>query len=96
MPGLIQPGVAQPIEIEQPGSSVPAMNSTKTTTGNNDRPKNETIAQTGAGIPDDAGSAIEITDEEVERVRRKLNDGNPRGAVMKEDANNDLPPQPRD
>ena len=48
------------------------MTETKITTGANDRPKNETIAQTGSGIPDDTGTPLDISDEEVERVRRKL------------------------
>ncbi|MEF0941921.1 hypothetical protein [Rhizobium sp. BR 362] len=44
----------------------------KITNGANDRPKNETIAQTGAGIPDDSGASIEASDEEIARVREKL------------------------
>ena len=41
----------------------------KITDGANDRPKNETIAQSGAGAPDDVGTPVEVSDEEVERVR---------------------------
>ena len=44
----------------------------KITDGANDRPKNETIAQSGAGAPDDVGAPVEVSDEEVERVRQKL------------------------
>jgi hypothetical protein len=44
----------------------------KITTGTNDRPKNETIAQSGSGLPDDSGSLIEVSDEQVEAVRAKL------------------------
>ena len=44
----------------------------KITTGLNDRPRNETIGQTGAGIPDDSSQPVEVSDEEVERVREKL------------------------
>jgi hypothetical protein len=62
----------------------PAMTSTKTTTGNNDRPKNETIAQTGDGIPDDAGDPIAVSDAEVERVRKKLVGGDAHAKLMKD------------
>ena len=49
----------------------------KITTGPNEEAVNETIAGTGPGIPDDArGPGEELpeppTDEEVERVKRKL------------------------
>lgn len=44
----------------------------KITTGTNDRPKHETIAQSGAGLPDDSGSIIEVNDAEVAAVRAKL------------------------
>lgn len=49
----------------------------KITTGLNDRPRNETIAQTGGGIPDDTSQPVEVSDEEVERVRRKLMEDRP-------------------
>ena len=56
----------------------------KLSTGPNDRPKDETIAGTGPGIPDEALSpGAELppppSDEEVERIARKL--GAPIGAV---------------
>jgi hypothetical protein len=44
----------------------------KITTGTNDRPKNETIGQSGAGLPDDSGSIIEVNDDQVNAVREKL------------------------
>ena len=44
----------------------------KITDGLNDRPLNDTIAQTGGGIPDDSGSPVEVEPGEVERVRAKL------------------------
>ncbi|HEV7253280.1 MAG TPA: hypothetical protein VGN97_09275 [Mesorhizobium sp.] len=44
----------------------------KITTGPNDRPRNETIAQTGAGIPDDTSRPVEVDEAEVARVRAKL------------------------
>jgi hypothetical protein len=49
----------------------------KISTGPNEEPINETIAGTGAGIPDDALAPGEElpkppSDEEVERVARKL------------------------
>ncbi|MCO5730555.1 hypothetical protein [Rhizobium sp. SSA_523] len=40
--------------------------------GLNDRPKDASIAQSGPGLPDDSSQPIEATDEEVERVRAKL------------------------
>lgn len=45
---------------------------TKNTNGSNDRPKDETIAQSGGGIPDDSGAPIEASDEEIARVRAKV------------------------
>ena len=49
----------------------------KISTGPNDRPRNETIAGTGPGIPDDArGPGEELpeaaSDEEVERAKTAL------------------------
>ena len=49
----------------------------KISTGPNDRPRNETIAGTGPGIPDDArGPGEELpeppTDEDVERAKAAL------------------------
>lgn len=44
----------------------------KITSGANDRPKNETIAQSGRGLPDDSGSVIEVDEEGVAKVREKL------------------------
>jgi hypothetical protein len=50
----------------------------KITTGANDRPKDETIGQSGEGLPDDVGTPIQVSDEEVERVRAKLQGEEPR------------------
>jgi hypothetical protein len=52
----------------------------KISTGPNDRPRNETIAGTGPGIPDDALTPGEElpeppSDEEVERVKAALGVG---------------------
>ena len=49
----------------------------KISTGPNEEPINETIAGTGPGIPDDAlspGEELPVapTDEEVERIAKKL------------------------
>ena len=44
----------------------------KISTGTNDRPKHETIGQSGSGVPDDSGTVIEVTDEQVNAVREKL------------------------
>lgn len=46
----------------------------KITTGTNDRPKSETIAQTGEGLPDDSSQPVEATDDQIERAKRSLND----------------------
>jgi hypothetical protein len=49
----------------------------KISTGANDRPRNESIAQTAGGLADESRDAMAIDDAEVERVRAKLmkNDG---------------------
>jgi len=44
----------------------------KITDGANDRPKDVTIGQSRPGLPDDSGEPIEVTDEEVERIRAKF------------------------
>lgn len=55
----------------------------KITDGLNDRPKDASIAQSGPGLPDDSSQPIKATDEEVERVRAKLED-NGREKVKRE------------
>jgi len=49
-----------------------AEDKTKITTGNNDRPVDSSIAQTGPGLPDDSSLPPEVSEEEVERVRENL------------------------
>ncbi|NGP17849.1 hypothetical protein [Devosia aurantiaca] len=44
----------------------------KISNGLNDRPRDETIAQTGAGLPDDSSKPIEVSDAEVAKLREKL------------------------
>jgi len=44
----------------------------KVTDGLNDRSKDNTIAQSGPGLPDDSGAPIEVSDAEVERIRKQL------------------------
>ncbi|ACE94379.1 hypothetical protein AMC90_PD00301 (plasmid) [Rhizobium phaseoli] len=44
----------------------------KISTGANDRPRNETIAGSGPGIPDDSGRVVELTDEEIKRTKASL------------------------
>lgn len=44
----------------------------KVSNGTNARPRNESIAQTAGGLPNDTSHQVEVTDEEVERVERKL------------------------
>ncbi|WP_149344635.1 hypothetical protein [Neorhizobium sp. P12A] len=46
----------------------------KITNGLNDRPKDASIAPSGPGIPDDSGAAVDASEKEIERVRRKLQD----------------------
>lgn len=43
----------------------------KITTGTNDRPKHETIAQTGEGLPDDSGTVIEVDSDGVAEVHEQ-------------------------
>lgn len=40
--------------------------------GLNARPRNETISQTGGGLPDDTSSPIEISDEEERRIAERI------------------------
>lgn len=40
--------------------------------GPNARPRNETIAQTGGGLPNDSGQPIEIDPEEERRIEEKI------------------------
>ncbi|HEY0034929.1 MAG TPA: hypothetical protein VGB81_16825 [Devosia sp.] len=48
------------------------MTKTKLTEGLNDRAKNETIAQTGAGLPDDTSRPPELDEEEAKRIEQKI------------------------
>ncbi len=56
----------------------------KITDGLNDRPRNDTIAQTGGGIPDDSGKLLSADDAEVERARQNLSEGNNRQQLKEE------------
>lgn len=40
--------------------------------GVNARPRDESIAQTGRGLPNDSSKPIDVDDAEIERVRKKL------------------------
>ena len=40
--------------------------------GPNARPRDETIAQTERGLPDDTGRPVEISPEEEKRIARKI------------------------
>jgi hypothetical protein len=44
----------------------------KITTGTNDRPRNETIGQSGEGLPDDSSTPLEVDETAVARLRDKL------------------------
>lgn len=52
------------------GSAMPKKS--KITTGPNDRPSDETISQTGGGLPDDSARSPQTTESEVERTRKAL------------------------
>jgi hypothetical protein len=62
------------------------MTSTKLTQGLNDRPKGETIAQTGAGLPDDTSRAPDINDEEAARIEQKIRAMGAKGAEQNRQA----------
>jgi len=38
------------------------------------RPRDETIAQTGGGLPNDTGQPVEIDDAEAARIEQKIRD----------------------
>lgn len=63
------------------------MSTEKLSTGLNDRPKNTTIAQTGAGLPDDTGSPLEIDEDEAARIEQKIRG---MGAKTSDDAQQNL------
>jgi hypothetical protein len=50
----------------------------KISTGPNSRPRNESIAQTAPGQPDDTSSQVNVDETEVERVREKLTKKQPK------------------
>ena len=43
--------------------------------GQSGRPRDETIAQTGAGLPNDTGQPVEIDEDEARRIEEKLRRG---------------------
>ncbi len=61
------------------------MTNTKQTDGLNDRPKGETIAQTGAGLPDDTSSAPDISDEEAAKIEDKIRSMGTKGSQQAQD-----------
>ena len=44
----------------------------KITTGANDRPKSDSIAQTGPGIPDDSGAVVDVDEGRLDAMRAAL------------------------
>lgn len=46
----------------------------KISTGPNDKPRNDTIAESGPGVPDDSGRVIELDDEQIKRAKDSLRD----------------------
>lgn len=55
----------------------------KITTGANDRPVDESIAQTAPGLPDDSSRTPDVSDAAVERGRKSLAD-NPRARLKRQ------------
>lgn len=57
------------------------MTKSKPVGGANDRPRDETIAQTGEGLPDDSSKPVEVDDEEAARFEQIIRGmGNPMSA----------------
>jgi hypothetical protein len=48
------------------------MRTPKLSTGTNDRPKDETIAQTGDGLPDDSSQPVDIDEREAARLEQSI------------------------
>lgn len=44
----------------------------KISNGPNARPKDETIAQTGPGLPNDSSPPVEVDEEEAKRIEEKI------------------------
>jgi hypothetical protein len=44
----------------------------KISTGANDRPRDESIAQTAGGLPDDSSGVVDVEEVKIERVRARL------------------------
>jgi hypothetical protein len=63
----------------------------KITTGPNDRPRDETIAQSGGGLPDDSSAAVDVNQNRIARIREKLQGRTP-AARPAERANSDAVP----
>ncbi|MCQ8783983.1 hypothetical protein [Mangrovibrevibacter kandeliae] len=49
--------------------------SAKISTGPNDRPRDESIAQTAGGLPDDSSRTVEVETDEAERIEERLRAG---------------------
>lgn len=47
----------------------------KITNGPNDRSRDDSIAQSGPGIPDDSSAPVEASDNDIAEARRKLQQG---------------------
>jgi hypothetical protein len=45
---------------------------TKITTGPNERPVDETISQSGGGLPDDTSGPVEVDEKQAARLEKKL------------------------
>ena len=42
--------------------------------GPSGRPRDETIGQTGRGLPNDTGRPVEVDEDEAERIEEKIRD----------------------
>jgi hypothetical protein len=58
--------------VRSPDLEDQTMTKSKVTDGANDRPIDETIAQTGEGLPDDSSKPIDIDDDEAARIEQNL------------------------
>lgn len=57
---------------EPTSRTTPAPDQASISNGPNARPRNESIAQSAGGMPNDTSQPIEVDDAEVERIREKL------------------------
>lgn len=59
-------------EKEEAGENARGREQQSISTGTNSRPRNETISQTGPGIPNDSSTPVEIDQEEEKRIEKSI------------------------